>query len=185
MAKSLKLLIDGYNIIAPVAPPGRGSTEAWLHHERMGLLNRLVQFLPAKIARRCCVVFDARQPPTGRPDRFEHQGIDVRFAVDHDEADDLIEQLVASHHSPKGLAVVSSDRRIQTAARRKGATVFESQTWFDRLLDGRVGLAKTGQDQNDHSGPGRASELSSKPDETDLDEDEVQRWMRDFGVDPH
>ncbi len=50
-------------------------------------------------------------------------------------------RLIASHSAPKKLAVVSSDRRVQAAARRRGSLALDSQQWLDDLLDGKVRLA--------------------------------------------
>jgi predicted RNA-binding protein with PIN domain len=174
---SLLLLIDGYNVVAPVAPPSQGSDEHWLQRERMLLINRLARRLDGDLRARTCVVFDAANPPRDRPDRFEVETIDVRFAVGYPEADDLIEELIAAHNAPKTLAVVSSDQRIQTAARRRGCTAFDSQAWLDDLLDGLVRLAikrpsRAGQGSDEHG--------DEKPDQG-VDDDDVEEWMREFG----
>ncbi|MCM2373880.1 NYN domain-containing protein [Aporhodopirellula aestuarii] len=139
---SVVLLIDGYNIIAPVAAPARGATADWLAKERQLLLDRLVEHLDETVRSRTCVIFDAKDAPPHLPDRYDHQGIDVRFAVEYSEADDLLEEIIALHPTPKLLTVVSSDHRVQTAARRKRATAFDSDTWLDQLLDGHVLLAR-------------------------------------------
>lgn len=174
---SLLLLIDGYNVVSPVAPPSQGADDRWLQRERMLLVNRLTKYLDDDVRRRACVVFDAANPPRDRPDRFEIAGIDVRFAVDYPEADDLIEELIAGHHAPKRLAVVSSDQRIQTAARRRGCAVFESQAWLDNLLDGVVQLAVK---RRSGAGQGSDREQDEKPSASDNDDD-VDQWLREFG----
>lgn len=147
------LLIDGYNIIAPVAAPrnprritkssstGR-STATWLEHERKTLIGRLAKHLPTSVRENTCVVFDAKTRPTDLPSRTSSSDIEIRFAVDHAEADDLIEEIIASHSVPKSLTVVSSDHRIQAAARRRKCVYYDSQDWFDDLLDGHIGIAK-------------------------------------------
>lgn len=132
------LLIDGYNVIAPVAAPGRGITTDWLAAERHRLLQRLIDHLAPTVRERTCVVFDAKNAPRDQPDRYNHHGIDVRFAVDFPEADDLLEKIISEHPSPKILTVVSSDHRIQTAGRRRRTGVYDSDEWLDRLLEGRV-----------------------------------------------
>jgi hypothetical protein len=170
------LIIDGYNVVAPVAGP-RFPNPDWLHRERMQLIDRLANHLDDETRARTCVVFDANAPPPDRPSEYQLHDISIRFAVDHPEADDLIEELIRVHSAPKSLAVVSSDQRIQVAARRRGSTVFDSQDWLDRLMDGRVGLAvsrPTGQD---------AAEATDdvKPDV--VDGPEVVDWMREFGFD--
>ncbi|MGI9474455.1 MAG: NYN domain-containing protein [Rubripirellula sp.] len=191
---SLLLLIDGYNVVAPVAPPNAmlrssnapgfdrsRSDPMWLQRERMSLIRRLVDHLPDDVRKRTCVVFDAANPPRDRPHQFEMEGIKVRFAVGYPEADDLLEELIASHSAPKSLSVVSSDRRVQAASRRRGCAPFESQEWLDDLLDGRVQLAakRSGATKN-RAGEGDDDSHAAKP-ERDLDVDQVDRWLREFG----
>lgn len=145
---SIVLLIDGYNVIGPVAPPGRGRSIHWLATERQRLLNRLVEHLDENVRLRTCVVFDAKDAPRQLPSRYRHQGIDVRFAVDYPEADDLLEELIAQHPAPKTLSVVSSDHRIILAARRRRAGCFDSASWLDQLLDGTTQLMKFPKSKN-------------------------------------
>lgn len=178
---SLILLVDGYNVVAPVAPPGRMPDPHWLQRERDQLLRRLVKHLDDSVRNRTCVVFDSANPPSDRPSEFEVAGIQVRFAVDYPEADDLLEEIIAAHSAPKSLAVVSSDHRVQAAAKRRGSQTFEAQNWLDNLLDGRIGLATPptgGAGQGSVSGP-PGGHGSDKPDA--VDNDDVQRWMNDFG----
>ncbi len=139
---SIVLLIDGYNVIGPVAPPGRGATVDWLAVERQRLLDRLAEHLDPSVRPRTCVVFDAKDAPDHLPSHYQHQGIDVWFAVGYPEADDLLEEIIAQHSAPRTLSVVSSDHRIARAARRRRAGCFESATWLDHLLDGTMQLIK-------------------------------------------
>lgn len=136
------LLIDGYNVIGPVAPPGRGASLDWLAIERQRLIQRLVEHLDEHVRRRTCVVFDAKDAPKQFQSRYQHRGIDVWFAVDYPEADDLLEEIIAQHPAPKTLSVVSSDHRIVVAARRRRAGCFDSQEWLDHLLDGTTQLIR-------------------------------------------
>ena len=174
---SLLLLIDGYNVIAPVAPPGRVVDSSWLQRERMQLVGRLAKHLDSGIRTRTCVVFDAANPPKDRPSQFEIDGIEVRFSVGYPAADDLLEELIAGHSSPKQLAVVSSDHRVQTAARRRRCAVFESQDWLDALLDGNV---RTAPWRRRGAGQGRGDDRG-EDDEPTVRDDDVSQWLREFG----
>ena len=184
---SLWLLIDGYNIVSPIAPPGRSGASAasdpmWLHRERMSLMDRLAEHLPPMVRDRSCVVFDAKNPPPDVGHEFVHHGIQVRFAVDYPEADDLIEEMIAAESVPRSLMVVSTDRRIQTAASRRGAMAMDSDPWFDWLLDGRIKLAvpPSKYADEDQAGQGRAAaKKSAKP--SHPEGDEVKQWMQEFG----
>ncbi len=177
LAMSLLLLIDGYNLIAPVAAPSRRPTRDWLDRERNLLLTRLVQKLPRRVCVRCCVVFDAANPPPGVADHYNVQGILVRFSIGYPEADDLLEEIIAAHSSPKQLCVVSSDHRIQAAARTRGTTTFESQAWLDDLLDDRIGLAP---EKRARAGQGSDTNQDKKS-EPIVDQDSLNDWMREFG----
>lgn len=185
------LLIDGYNVIAPVAPPGKNPASDWLHRERMTLIDRLANRLDARLAAQTCVVFDASARSrralgiegTSNP-TCRIRKIEVRFAVNHNEADDLIEELIALHSSPKRLTVVSSDHRLQAAARRSGATAFDSHPWLDSLLDGRLMLAIRWPPVERGAG-GQASDVGVVGDAEKagaVDETTVDQWMRAFGV---
>ena len=182
---SLILIIDGYNVVAPVAAPGRlsatgqSSDRRWLENERKRLLQRLRDNLQSTVLSRVCVVFDARHRPPGAVDRYDYHGIDVRFAIEYPEADDLIEDLIAKHSSPKQLAVVSSDHRLQEAARRRGATPLDSQPWMDKLLDGKAWLPVSVERAKS---PANLESQSGKPTEKVTD-DEVKQWMEEFGFD--
>ena len=178
--RSLLLLIDGYNVVAPIAPPSSGPSAEWLRRERWQLIQRLAGGLDASLRERTCVVFDAAHPPADRPSRFQFEGIDIRFAVEDPEADDLIERLVAAHSAPKQLAVISSDQRLQTAARRRGSLAFDSQNWLDDLLEGRVGLAV--RRPSGGAGQGSREPPLQKPTEGVAPED-VDRWLKEFGFD--
>ncbi len=198
MSASLLLLVDGYNVIGPVAGPAGRADPNWLHHERVRLLDRLADQLSVDVRRRSCVVFDAANPPPDRPSRFRYRDIDVRFAVDHSEADDLLEEIIAAHHSPKRLTVVSSDHRIQTAISRRGGRWYDSDPWFDSLLDGKVRLVawpkKSAQRKaaSEDEAPRSDSairdavdaEKQAKRAAGDLPPDEVRRWLEEFDIDP-
>jgi predicted RNA-binding protein with PIN domain len=185
------ILIDGYNVIAPVAPPGKNPASDWLHRERMTLIDRLANQLDPQLASQTCVVFDAttRSRSTlgidaNSDSTFRLRQIEIRFAVNHAEADDLIEELIALHSSPKRLTVVSSDHRLQAAAKRCGATVFDSQPWLDALLDGRLRLAIAWPPQRrDDIGPDDEHGLAGDAEKSNaLDDTTVQQWMRAFGI---
>ncbi|MCA9137586.1 MAG: NYN domain-containing protein [Planctomycetales bacterium] len=185
---SLLLLIDGYNISQPIAP-SRSPDPRWLEQIRGVLLRDLTTHLSQSLRRRTCVVFDAANPPRDRPSRFTHNEIDVQFAVDHLAADDLLEEIIRAHPTPKRLMVVSSDHRVQIAAKRRGAAHFDSQPWMDDLTDGKIHLAVALKPELGGAGQGGSPESKShgkpagpvKP--RVEDPSEVADWMREFGFD--
>ncbi|OYP30394.1 NYN domain-containing protein [Rhodopirellula sp. MGV] len=185
---SLLLLIDGYNITQPI--PTRSPNPRWLEKIRGVLLRDLAKFLDEETRQRTCVVFDAANPPKDRPDSYDHQGIQVRFAVGYPTADDLLEELIREHHTPKKLMVVSSDHRVQIAASRRNAVFRDSEPWMDALTDGKVLLADGivspagGRVEGQEAGGTQSSEQGRAGKPRIGDPDEVADWMREFGYDP-
>ncbi|WDQ18916.1 NYN domain-containing protein [Rhodopirellula sp. P2] len=187
------LLIDGYNVIGPVAPPSRGASANWLHDERQLLLNRLSEHLTDLIRHRTCVVFDARNPPHGVSDRMSFADMDVRFAVGYPEADDLIEEIIFQHPTPKALTVISSDQRLHAAAKRKKALALDSDEWLDALLEGEIRMLKFPKPTSKRKSKKKLSNpTDERPDaalpsgpnlDAMLDTDELQRWLEQYGSD--
>ena len=100
---------------------------------RQRFLNDLAATLDPVEAHLTTVVFDANDAPGHVPASTRHKGITVLFAVDHDSADERIEDLIAHHSSPKTLTVVSSDHRIQKAATRRKARVLSADEFLTRM----------------------------------------------------
>jgi predicted RNA-binding protein with PIN domain len=124
----MSLLIDGYNLLhaAGIFPTDGPPT---LEGARFALLDYLVTSLPAKELRRTIVVFDAAHAPPGLPREIEHRGLNIRFARRGGSADELLEELIAAEPDPRHLVVVSSDHRVQRAARQRSANYVDSETW--------------------------------------------------------
>lgn len=125
----MRLLIDGYNLLhaSGVFPPADDPT---LQRARRALLDALAEVLPPKLAAACLVVFDAVDAPPGLPREGAHRGVAFRFARRGGTADELLEELIAAAPDPRNLTVVSSDHRVQRAARRRGAAFADSDAWW-------------------------------------------------------
>lgn len=90
----------------------------------------------------------------------------VLYAGSHREADDLIEDLIREAQSPGALAIVSSDRRLRTAAARAGAQAITSRAFIaDLAADLAKAAARTARD----TGP--------------LDRASVAWWVNYFNLD--
>jgi len=162
-------LIDGYNLLAAVGIVGRGVGPGGLERSRRALLNFLAESLdPAEIAR-TTVVFDAADAPPGLPRVVEHRGLTVRFSAGYEDADALIEELIRAESAPRRLTVVSSDHRLQRAARRRRARAVDSDVWYARVVRQR-------RDRRHQSSPAPPA----KPHVPLLEED-VARWLEQFG----
>ena len=121
-------LIDGYNLLFTAGFEGRSRQRGWLEKARQRLIKHLESCLPAEDHARTLVVFDvsvdvlkARQRELdethfAKADETASSGIQVAFAFDYDEADDMLENLIRKHATPKSLTVVSSDHRIRKCA---------------------------------------------------------------------
>jgi predicted RNA-binding protein with PIN domain len=131
----MQLLIDGYNLLHATDLFGRGAAVGTLQGSREALLTFLARVLSDRERKQTTIVFDAAGAPPGLPAIVPWEGITARFARGFDDADALLEEIIEQHPAPKSLVVVSSDRRVQRAARHRGAKVKESQSWFDDLRE--------------------------------------------------
>ena len=93
-------------------------------------------------------------------------GLQVRFAVRQDEADDLIEELLRRESAPRRLILVSDDHRLQQAARRRECQVQgcdEFLDWLDRRGRPEEGPPEARPEKRERLSPG-----------------ETQRWLNEF-----
>ena len=96
---------------------------------------------------------------------MRRDGMTVRYASGYPDADALIEELIAEHDAPRRLLVVSSDHRVQRAARKRRAKWEDSDVWYRRLWEARRARGA--------SGPS----LPEKP-ASPLSPAETQAWLR-------
>ena len=167
----MALIIDGYNLLHASGILPRGVGPGTLERVRGALLNFLVESLEADELAKAVVVFDAREAPAGRPRQVTHRGLRVHFAPNPGDADALIEQLILDDHSPRKLLVVSSDHRLQRAARRRRAIRSTATAGMPRWFSRRVGRQQ------------RAADEPAKP-TGPLSAGEVARWLSHFGMTP-
>ncbi len=130
----MKYLIDGYNLIFECGLHARQDHSLSLTKARNRLIQTIASWLPADDLTQTTVVFDAQKIPlSGQTEKTTVGGITVMYSINYEDADSMIEALIAAHSAPKNLTVVSSDHRIQKATLRRKATSIDSQAWFDRL----------------------------------------------------
>jgi len=139
---SVRVLIDGYNLLHQTPVMQRGSGSEWLHSQRIRLIHSLANFLSIEERSSVMCVFDAHTHRSPNTTDFVLELIRVRFAHEYSEADDLIEEFIDSHPSPNSLLVVSSDRRIQNAAKSCHVQFVDSRQWFDELVSRHPKLNK-------------------------------------------
>lgn len=130
----MNVLIDGYNLIFQCGLQGRTSGSLALEKARNRLMSELSSRLDDETRSKTTIVFDANNRPVKAvTDEEQINGLTIIYAVHHDEADSLIEELIRKHSTPKKLLVVSSDHRLHAAARRRKAIAIDSDVWFDQL----------------------------------------------------
>ena len=154
-------LIDGYNLLFTIGLAHRRTPPRDFERARNTLIARLAQLLgPA--AGETTVVFDALHGSQRGHQEEVRDGVTVVFALRR-LADDLIEELIGQDSAPRGLTVVSDDRRVQQAARRRHCPVLGCLDFVERL--GRPAAPPPEEAPAKPSGVSRA---------------EAQHWLREF-----
>jgi predicted RNA-binding protein with PIN domain len=165
-----ELLIDGYNLLHAAGLARRRYGPGDLERCRRDLLRLIAGQLSDEQRRRTTVVFDAKDPPPDAGRHGTHAEILVLYATEDEEADDLIEQIIAGHSAPRQLIVVSSDHRLHKAARRRKANPIDSDAFLDDCAR-RVYCRRTPRPEPEH-----------KPD-CDASPAAVAEWLSVFDID--
>jgi predicted RNA-binding protein with PIN domain len=159
-------LIDGYNLLHAMGVLRGRLGPTGLAKARLRLLGLLRGAYGPVEAGRVTVVFDAAGATPGAAEVQDYRGIQVRFATRQPEADDLIEFLIGHDSAPRQLRVISDDRRIQKAARRRRCVVVPCDDflrWLERHRRARRA---------------RPSPAATKPGK--LSAAETRRWLDEF-----
>ena len=167
------LIIDGYNLMHACGMARHQYGPGDLERCREWFLNYVARRLTQAERGRTTIVFDAGEAaPVDAPRRYVRGEMQIRFADRGTDADSLIEELIADHSSPRQVQVVSGDRRLQRAARRRRAAWIASGDFAARL-----------KSREDRQEADRASPKDSRhPKFTgQLPAGEVQQWMKVFG----
>jgi uncharacterized protein len=159
----MALLIDGYNLLHVTAIVGHGG----LRGSREGLLRFLASAIDPRERPQTTIVFDAAEAPPNLPRMIVVEEMTIHFSSEYDNADELIEELIEAHSVPKSLLVVSSDHRIQRAARRRKAPFVDSDVWFAEALRRRSAMKSP-------------APIAAKP-VGPLTGDEISYWLAEFG----
>jgi predicted RNA-binding protein with PIN domain len=162
------LIIDGYNLLHAAGWAQSRYAAGELEACRTRLLKFLAERLSSDEAVRTTVVFDARHPPVAAPRFLSHGLLRVLFASPHGDADRMIEELLENSASPRTITLISSDRRLQVAARNEKATSISSQDFLESLRSRKSAVAE------------QQRELAEKPDRV-TNASELDFWLRVFG----
>ena len=161
----MAIIVDGYNVLHAC----RWMASSWKGVDRAefcGLLGRLARHGGEKVT----VVFDA---VASGPDSAGAKAVnlEVIYSGHGRTADEVIIQMVKMSSGPRDLTVVSSDREIKSAARRRGCKV---KTAGEFIKDSARELERAESKKN--------KEPSEKA--KGLERAETDEWLREFGIDP-
>ena len=152
----MRWLIDGYNVIRR-DPDLRGREAEGLPAGRAALLRRLA-VVAREGADTFTVIFDgARLRADGDVVPAAGGRIEVVFSRPPDSADDVLRRLAARWK--EAAIVVSSDRAVETAARRAGAVAVRVED-FLAALDGDVDADDTDEEEETRPKGGNPRRLS-------------------------
>jgi predicted RNA-binding protein with PIN domain len=153
--RGMAYIVDGNNVM--------GQTPGWHRDKskaRLLLLKNVAGFARAKKTR-VTVVFDG-EPDRAAPEGSAVQGVKVLYAERGSDADTRIERLVETSADPRGLTIVTSDRRLAFVVRALGARVIRSGEFRKQI-------------ENTH-------ESAPMPEDGEQFEvGDVNAWMRYFG----
>ena len=114
------------------------------------------------------VIFDGPAPTGPQASHLAAHGIEVAYSGAK-KADDLICQRIAASSAPRRLTVVSTDRQIRQAARKRRCKSVRSEE-FARMLV-----------QIESTSPQRPAEPPEKRE--GLTSEQTAEWLREFGFD--
>jgi uncharacterized protein len=157
-------VIDGYNLMHAMGILTGKIQPLGLERARLQFQEFLVHAFGAHI-NQVTVVFDAARAPAKLAREQSYKGLTILLSAGQQEADDLIEALIAKHTSARHLVVVSSDHRLQTAAHRKGAQSMDCTAFLDFL---------------DHQRVGQPVESAAEQKNERLSEQEIDAWLQEF-----
>ena len=159
----MPLLIDCYNLLHTTMPSNLAGLEE-------GRLCELLARGPWTRSReRVAVVCDGVVKPGGLAES-PAPGVELLYSGRRQSADDVIIDLIDACSSPRRLVVVSNDRVIQRACRRR-----RGQSWSCEKFIGELArLAASGGASSGGTPPQKQRSLSA---------DEVEQWLETFGID--
>ncbi|MBU1260478.1 MAG: NYN domain-containing protein [Planctomycetes bacterium] len=155
------LIIDGYNLLRAV----QNLTEQSFNITDVQLCQIVAEYL-YRIKKKGSVIFDGIGPrdKSGFNNLFN---LEVVFSGTSHEADDVIEKLILENTAPKRLSVISSDRRLKTAAKKRKASAVGSVDFWGQVIKTLEKKKRT------------PAEPQSKF--IGISEAETEYWLREFG----
>ncbi|UCF00380.1 MAG: NYN domain-containing protein [Planctomycetota bacterium] len=158
----MPIVIDGHNLLHSIQKAGGGPEQI----SDVSLCRIINEYLKLT-GERGEMVFDG----TGPRDKsvFENiSNLEVFFAGLGTDADTVIEGKIKANTAPRRLTVVSSDRRVQSAARARKAIVVKALVFWNDLCKRLSRREKT------------PKEPTAKRE--GLTESETEQWLKIFGL---
>ena len=166
----MPLIIDGNNLLHSPMPPVLAGLE------ELGLC-RLLARGPWR-RQRVVVVCDGEPGPLRRVDSPEAD-VELIYSGPNHSADDRIIAMIDADSAPRRLVVVSDDREIQRAARRRRAKVCSTGQFIYQL----VAVARAGTKGSAGGAGGAGAAADAKGHAAQLDIADVNTWLERFGLD--
>ncbi len=158
----MPFLIDGHNLVHSLYK----FDDQFESVDEYELCRILYKYL-SNIRERGEIVFDGNGPPEKEP-FMRFRNLEVHFSGSESDADTVIEEKISLCTAPKGLTVVSTDRRIREAARKRRCTSLKSEVFWVRLFE-RLDRPN-------------APAVEPKAKYYGIPKGEVEMWMRIFGL---
>ncbi len=155
----MPILVDGNNLAHALGLGGDDSG-------RIGVCRLLT--IPAKRGERVTVVFDGPHSPPNVAELISECPVEVCYSGLR-SADELIIEFISADTAPRRLTVVSTDREIRGAARKRRCPSITSEQFADVLE--RAAAKAPRRDEP----PEKRTGLRGK---------DTEDWMREFGFKP-
>jgi len=158
----MPIIVDGYNLL-------RGVQKQYEEFENLSdsrLCKLLCDYL-RRVGDNGEIIFDGVGPPDKMPfNNFDC--LEVYFVGANTDADSVIEDKIIASSAPKRLVVVSSDRRIRSAAsKRKAVSVKSDLFWLELVATLEKPHRKSPEPREKHDG---------------ITKGETDRWLDIFGL---
>jgi len=158
----MPFIIDGHNLLKML----QAGDEQFELINDVRMCYIIARYLK-KSNQKAQIVFDGTGPTDKQ--RFENiENLEVFFAGPAKEADDIIENKINASSAARNLTLVTGDRKILAAARRRKAGTIKPKLFWEQL-------------QKHLSKPRKFREPLAK--RHGITESETDQWMKLFGID--
>jgi predicted RNA-binding protein with PIN domain len=167
-----RLLVDGYNLMFGQGwEQSRHRSHPGLQRGRDTLASNLADRIPAELRSSVCIVFDSLDAPAHLPCSMRMRDMHVFFSRQWASADEMLQQILVAHPSPRTVVVISSDHAVQRKASARGAAWFDQDYWPE-AIDAAFASSRMPDSPVDSAEGARDRFLS---------DEERNEWMKRFG----